>query len=1178
MPAAEDLRRWLHTIGLEELADTLAANDIDLDLLPELTDEDLKELGLSLGHRRRLLRAIGEMASVRRPPAVSTIAPASESGPSADSTAREAERRQVTVLFCDLVGSTELSGRYDPEYLRELLRRYHDAIAAVVVRYGGYVANYLGDGILAYFGWPRSDEDEAAQAVRAGLSAVAAAKELSLQVHVGIASGTVVVGDLEGVGRRQAGAIAGETPNLAARLEALAGPGQVVIGGLTRQLIGAAFILDDLGPQQLKGIAEPVQAWQVLAERAVESRFEARAGRLTRFVGREHEVALLVDRFERAAAGEGQAVLLSGEAGIGKSRIIRQLHERLSETPYTRLRFQCSPSHTESALYPVIRHLEYAAGFQPADESETRLDKLEALLRQAVEDVRESAALLAPLLSLPAAERYGAVELIAEQRSERTLNALTDQLLGLAAKEPVLYILEDAHWLDPTMRELVSRTLGRIADARVLMLITYRPEFQSDWARHPQVTALTLSRLSRGQGAEVVRAAGGEALPEEVIARILRRADGVPLYIEELTRSVIEAGPGGGGTDIPETLQASLLARLDRLGADAKELAQLAAVIGREFGGSLLGAVSGKPKDEVDRSLQRLVASEIVLPTGPAQDSFYAFRHALIQDAAYQSLLLSRRRQYHGEIARTLQQTFPEIAENQPDRLAQHYTAAELPEQAIPYWLRAGERAMARFAFHEPHAHLERGLELARALPESPARSRHILGLLLALGGTLLRNGPYREALPTYREAAVLAQQLSSSEDLAQAALGVEETEQLLAPPERNSVPLLEAALAALGEADTVERCHVLSRLGRALFDNGDNERGAALLRAGTDMARRVSDLEALCDALMCEHTVTSGYPWSASEFSERRRALEEMLAVAEEIGDPGLIFRAESRRWAASLEMGELAGFESSLARCRDLAEKQVAGDLWVVISAAAMRAILHGDFAEAERLAEEAFQVGSASHGEVTTGVYGVQMFTIRREQGRLAEVAPVLRRFLDENPQDAAWRPGLAVIASDLGFEPAARSAFEKLAAAGFSFPVDAKRSVTISYLAEVCTRLGDARRAGNLYELLLPYREITIVAPVATVCCGAAARYLGMLAGVTGEWAAAEEHFEAALDMDERLHAWPWLAHTKHEFALALTARGRTRDRSRAETLLGEAAASAERIGMPALQQKIRSWQH
>ena len=1168
---ADELRLWLQRIGLGQLAETLAANDIDLDILPDLSDEDLKELGLSLGQRRRLLRAIAELSSKRSLPAFAAVEARGDAG-------REAERRQLTVLFCDLVGSTELSGRYDPEDLRELLRRYHDTMTAVVERYGGYVANYLGDGILAYFGWPRAEEDEAAQAIRAGLAAVAAAKELSLHVHVGIASGTVVVGDLDGAGRRQTGAIAGETPNLAARLEALAGPDQVVIGGLTRQLIGTAFILEDLGPQELKGIAGPVRAWQVLAERSVESRFDAHAGRLTPFIGREHEAALLVDRFERAAAGEGQAVLLSGEAGIGKSRIIRQLNECLSGTSYTRLRFQCSPSHTESALYPVIRHLEYAAGFQPGDQPETRLDKLETLLRQAVEDVRESAALLAPLLSLPAAERYGVIELSAEQRSERTLNALIEQLLGLAAKSPVLYILEDAHWLDPTMRELLTRTLARIADARVLMLITHRPEFQSDWARHPQVTALTLSRLSRAQGAEVVRAAGGEALSEEVIARILRRADGVPLYIEELTRSVTEAGTGGSDTDIPETLQASLLARLDRLGADAKELAQLAAVIGREFGGALLGAVSSKAKDDVDRSLQRLVASEIVLPTGPVQDSVYAFRHALIQDAAYQSLLLSRRRQYHGEIARTLEQSFPGIAENQPDLVAQHYTAAELPEQAIPCWLRAGERAMARFAFREPHAHLERGLRLARALPASPARSRHILGLLLALGGTLLRNGPYREALPTYREAAVLAQQLNSAEDLAQAALGVEEAEQLLAPPERNSVPLLEAALAALSEADTVERCRVMSRLGRALFDNGDDERGAALLRDGTDMARRLSDLEALCDALMCEHTVTSGDPWSASEFPECRRALEEMLTVAEAIGDPGLIFRAESRRWAASLEMGDLTGFESSFARCRELAEKQVTGDLWVVTSAAAMRAILHGDFAEAERLAEEAFQVGRASHGEVITGVYGVQMFTIRREQGRLAEVAPVLRRFLDENPQETAWRPGLALIAGDLGFEQAARDAFENLAAAGFSFPVDAKRSVTISYLAEVCTRLGDARRAGVLYELLLPYSEITIIAPVSTVCCGSAARYLGMLAGVSGDWAVAEEHFEIALGMDERLQAWPWLAHTQHEFALMLRTRGRLGDRDRAVTLLAAAAEMGRRLGMASLQQKIRSLAH
>ncbi len=984
-----DLRLWLRRIGLEQLADTFAANDIDLDVLPDLSDEDLKELGLSLGHRRRLLRAIAELQSERSPPAIEGAEPPGVAAAGGDPV-REAERRQLTVLFCDLVGSTELSGRHDPEDLRELLSRYHDAITAVVQRYGGYVANYLGYGILAYFGWPRADEDEAAQAVRAGLAAVAAAKELSLHVHVGIASGTVVVGDIEGAGRRQAGAIAGETPNLAARLEALAGPDQVVIGALTRQLVGRAFILDDLGPQELKGLADPVRVWQVLAERSVESRFDARAGRLTRFVGREHEVALLVDRFERAAAGEGQAVLLSGEAGIGKSRIVRQLSERLSGTSYTRLRFQCSSSHTESALYPVIRHLEHAAGFHPDDEPETRLDKLEALLRQAVENVDESAALLAPLLSLPATGRYGAIELTAEQRGELLFKALIDQLLGLAAKGPVLYVLEDAHWLDPTTRELVTRTLGRISEARVLLLVTHRPDFQSDWVRHPQVTALTLGRLSRGQGAEVVRASGGSTLSEEVVARILRRADGVPLFIEELTRSVIETGDVVSDSDIPKTLQASLLARLDRLGVESREIAQLAAVIGREFGGALLSAASGKAKEEVDRALQRLVASEIVLATGPAQESIYAFRHALLQDAAYQSLLLSRRRQHHGQIAQAIENRFPDMAESQPELVAHHYTAAAAPELAIPFWLRAGERALARYAFHEPVAHLERGLQLAQGLTEGPTRSRHILGLLLALGDARHASGSFQEGAAAFREAAELARQSGSPADLVRAALGFELSEMFLYRPTSEAVTLLEAALAALGDGESVARCRVLSQLGRALFAVGVTERGTELMANATHLARRLDDRRALCEALLCEHITTAGHPWSEGQFPERRAALDETVAVAEEIGDPRLTQQAHNRRAPALLEMGDLPGYEATLTHLCEMAERRQLLEMWVLDCHRALQAILRGDFVEAERLAEEALEVGHASFGELATGVYGVQMFTIRREQGRLAEVA--------------------------------------------------------------------------------------------------------------------------------------------------------------------------------------------
>jgi class 3 adenylate cyclase/tetratricopeptide (TPR) repeat protein len=1171
---ADNLRQWLAEIGLEQHAETLAANDIDLDLLPELSDEDLKELGLSLGHRRRLLRALAERSHEQSDaPSPSADAPAE--------VARAAERRQLTVLFCDLVGSTELSTQHDPEDLRELLGRYHDAMTAVIERYGGYVANYLGDGILAYFGWPQADEDQAAQAIRAGLDAVAAVKELAVRARVGIATGTVVVGDIEGAGRRQTGAIAGETPNLAARLQALAAPDQVVIGGLIRQLIGGAFILEDLGPQELKGLAELVRAWQVLGERSIESRFDARAERLTPFVGREHEVGLLLDRFERATSGDGQAVLISGEAGIGKSRLIQRVHERLSSLPRppTRIRLQCSPFHTATLLHPVFRQLEYAAGFLLDDTFDAKLNKLEALLRHGAEDVTEGMALLAPLLSLPAGDRYGGIEVAAERRKEQVLQFLGNHLRGLALHNPILLMIEDAHWIDPATHEFIDHLLPRIADAPILMAITYRPEFQAEWARHPHVTALTLSRLSRGQGIEVVRAAGGAALSGDLVARIGQRAGGVPLFIEELTKSVLDSSGAFGDSEIPETLQASLLARLDRLGPDAKELAQVASVIGREFGAGLLRAVTGKPAEALAVELGRLVASGIALSAGSAPDG-YAFRHALIQDAAYQSLLLSRRRQCHGAIAEALERDFSEIAESQPELIAQHYTAAEMPERAIPFWLRAGERSRARLAVLEAIGHFERGLELARRLPECPDRSRQVLALLLALGDARRRtSGQLVEALATGKEAAELARAEGVPADLARAALGVQEAEIWIGRPTREAVALLEAALDWSGEADTPDRSRLLSGLAMALHSLGDSDRVAALLAEAADVARRCDNRPALYGALVRQNTAALGHGCSASHFPERRRILDEIAALAGDAYGAHEYLAWGFGAAAAYLEMGDRAAYVQSLTHFREYSSKhRISTFEWGLTSADAMRAILLGEFAEAEQLADRALALGEFIHGEMATGVYGVQMFTIRREQGRLAEVAPLFRRFLDENPRDAAWRPGLAVIASDLGFAEAARKAFAEMAANGFAVPADAKRSLTLSYLAEVCTGLGDALEAERLYEQLLPYRDNAILAPVATVCCGAAGRYLGMLAGVMGEWAAAEEHFEAALAMDEALHAWPWLAHTKHEFALALTARGRAADHRRAEVLFAAAAASAERIGMPALQQKIRSRQH
>jgi len=712
-----------------------------------------------------------------------------------------------------------------------------------------------------------------------------------------------------------------------------------------------------------------------------------------------------------------------------------------------------------------------------------------------------------------------------------------------------------------------------MADSRILVLITHRPEFQPDWTRHPHVTTLTLNRLSRSQAAEVARAAGGAGLSEGIVAIIGERAGGVPLFIEELTKSALEDGKASGESYIPESLQASLLARLDRLGGEARELAQLAAVIGREFDIQLLCAITDKRREALGPSLDRLVGSEIVLPASSARYGAYVFRHALIQEAAYQSLLLARRRQYHRDVACALEAMQPDTVE--PEIVAQHYTAAELPEKAVPHWLRAGERALARFAGLAAAAHFERGLELARGLPQ--ARSQ-VLELLLALGNALDRTERLRDALATFKEAAVLAVEVGSPTDLARAALGVEEVE-VYTGDQRASVELLEAALCALGSSETVLRCRVLSQLARALLDRGEIERANELSRAATDAARRLGDRRALYDALISERAARTGYPYSASQFLDIRNALDEMLAAAEELGDPNLVERALGRVVPVALEMGDRPAFEVMLARHgQSLERHELNSHLYFNISAHAMRAILGGEFAEAERLAERAFEAARDFSSEYADGVYGVQMFTIRREQGRLAEVAPILRRFIDDNPRDAAWRPGMALIASDLGFRDAARRSFEDLAAAGFAFPFDAKRTLTLSYLAEVCTELGDVDRAERLYNLLLPYRDLAVIAPATTVCCGGAARYLGMLAATLGDWAAAEEHFAAALTLDEQLQAWPWLAHTKHEFALMLRARGRPRDHDRALELIAAAAASAERIGMPALQRKIRSLGH
>ena len=759
-----DIAGWLRSLGLEEYEAVFRENKIDDTVLPSLTAEDLKDLGIGfVGHRRKLLAAI---ASLGAAPPAATVMEKSRDGP----TPLDAERRQLTVMFCDLVGSTELSTRLDPEDLREVIAAYHRTVADVVRSFDGYVAKYMGDGVLVYFGYPRAHEDDAERAVRAGLNSIEAVGRLDvvsakLQARVGIATGLVVVGDLIGEGAAQEQSVVGETPNLAARLQALAEPDAVVIAATTRRLVGDLFEYHDLAAVEVKGIAGPVSAWQVLRPSVVESRFEAlRGSALSPLVGRDEEIDLLLRRWTRAKAGDGQVVLISGEPGLGKSRLTAALIEYLHRESHIQLRYFCSPYHQDTALFPFIDQFARAVGFAPDDPPATKRDKLEALLSRAPPP-KEDLALIADLLSLPVSERRPLPNLSPQQKKERTLEALIRRLEVLAHLRPVIMVFEDAHWIDPTSRELLDLAVERVRSLPVLMIVTFRTEFQSPWTGQPQVSLLALNRLDRHDRTTLVeQIAGGKALPEEIITQIADRTDGVPLFIEELTKSVLESGMPMVG--IPATLRDLLMARLDRM-ASARRVAQIGASIGRDFSYELLRAVSRLPEDELKSALARLVASALVLQRGTPPDAVYAFKHALVQDAAHGSLLRSARQRLHAQIAAALESQSPELMENQPELFAQHYAEAGLAEEAVAYWSKAGRRSAARSAMAEAAAQLQKGLDQLALLPKNPERQRQELEICSSLGAVLLVVKGYAAADTgrAYARAQELWEQLDSPSD-----------------------------------------------------------------------------------------------------------------------------------------------------------------------------------------------------------------------------------------------------------------------------------------------------------------------------------------------------------------------------------------------------------------------------
>jgi class 3 adenylate cyclase/tetratricopeptide (TPR) repeat protein len=740
---SRDVSQWLEQLGLAQYGALFAENKVDWDVLPELNEQDFKDLNIPLGHRKKLLKAI---AAVTAPETPGDQVPSPVAAPHPN-----AERRQLTVMFCDLVGSTALSTQLDPEDLREVIRAYQTACGKVIGQYGGYVAKYLGDGVLIYFGYPQAHENDAERAVRAGLDVIAAVGNIDtieallggrpLAVRIGINTGPVVVGDLIGEGAAEQASVVGETPNLAARLQGLAGPNQVVIGPLTKDLIGEIFTLENLGGKRLHGITEPVNAWRVVREHDADPSTEKTATEGP-MVGREAELSLLLRSWETSKTGQGQIVLLQGEAGIGKSRLVEAMREKLPAGDYAFALTRCSPYHVNSTLYPVIEHLKRALGWRSDDGDETRLAKLETALQSQSLPLQIAVPLYADLLMLPLPpDRYPPLKLTAHEQREQTLDALAGWMLERAEASPVLHLWEDLNWADATTLELLALIIEQSPTAAILNVLTYRSDFVPPWPMRSHMTPITLNRLDRTEiNGLMLQKTGGKAMPNDVIEYVVRKTDGIPLYVEELTKAILESNFVSAahenyeltrplsGLSIPTTLQDLLMARLDRL-PSIREVAQLGSILGREFGYEMLQAIGSIEEKTLESGLDQLVGAELLYQRGRRPRARYTFKHALVQDAAYHSLLKRTRQFYHRQVAGLLESRYPEIVQTQPELLAHHYSKADDDDKALHYFLTVAEQSAAKSAHAEAVTAIEQARQHAERLPPD-RRDREVLTLI----------------------------------------------------------------------------------------------------------------------------------------------------------------------------------------------------------------------------------------------------------------------------------------------------------------------------------------------------------------------------------------------------------------------------------------------------------------
>jgi len=930
-----DVAAWLQELGLGRYAKAFADHEIDFAALPHLTEKMLEELGLPIGPRAKLLAAIGKLGSAG--------SEATGAGPAA--VRPQAERRQITVMFCDLVDSTKLASDLDPEDFKAVMQAYQTACGAVITRYEGHVSQYRGDAIEAYFGWPAAQEDAAERAVRAGLEMVEAVKALEsprpLSARVGINTGIVVISETgSGDPSRPSGAV-GDTPHIAARLEALATPGTVVIAEATSRLISASVDQEPLGPQQLKGIAEPVRAFRVRRVREDSSRFRAtHTAALTPLVGRRTELALLQQRWRDACEGEGQVVYISGVPGIGKSRIVHELEEWIGTEAHFGLRFQCLPHHTQSALFPVIQQIQRLAKLAAEDPAQVKLDKLHALLALTTDRVDKALPFIAELLSVPTEPRYAPPGLTALQVKVQTLFVLVELLLDLAARRPVFCLVEDAQWIDPSTQELLDLLLDRIGRARLLLVVTHRPENQPRAGRHSNVSALNLSRLRRSDVAEMAQLALREhAVSTGVLQRVIDESDSIPLFIEELARGIVESAgsperaaddsrPSAASWSVPETLRDSLMARLDRA-PQARSAAQIAAVVGREFSYDLLLRVSSLSRTELDPVLAHLQRSEILQQIDSEPTARYAFKHAPLRDAAYESLLKSSRRELHSAVARALEEASPEIVAAQPELLAYHYGLAGDAGAALRFWMLGGQRARSRSANHEAAGQFRKALECLASLPETAERAAAELEIQLALGLCFiaLRGYSADDTRTAFERACALSAQLGEPQKEIQALFGLWGHYWMRARHDR-AIELAETLLVRaelLRDPVAVVVGH--RAIGSTLFTRGDFGRAREHLERAIALAGQ-SDAKGLSMAYAVDPRIAAQLvlAWDLWILGYPGRALESVLEAldrAVQRADPYSVAFAHYVTSAVRLLRGEPAASleqaERSLALSRE-------------------------------------------------------------------------------------------------------------------------------------------------------------------------------------------------------------------------------------------------------------------